>query len=275
MSSFALPSIPLLKGITRCIDEADGAETYKELLPSILASLLAYLRSGHTDHSISEVIRKSRDRAKRLRGVLAKRETLIAEYNELQERLASRRMRPDRRAQLLTGNASLIRSYRQRKEIKEDARSKADQKLSAALIALKQRNRRRTEERAERVREAREEENERKAEEKRREEEKAEAQREEKQAIVEEKQARELDIRVRITDQRGLQLVDAKARKMDMEAQRVKDAELARKLHQEMREALALWSNSMRREQGLPERRAEANDIEYGDDQENRSPIVT
>ena len=275
MPSSVLPPVVLLTRITRFIEAQDGAETQKQLIPSLLASLPPYSARLHTAQTISEIIKKSQDRAKRLRAVLAKRDQLNADWNELQESLSSSRLRPERRAQLHAEHASLIRAYSQRKPIKKEARDVADEKLSEALAALRQKNVRRTAEWKERQREEKEEAKAKRLEERKLAEEKEAANRAERKAIDEQKRAAEVELRVRLTDQRGRQLMDAKAKRLDMEQQRQKDAELARATNREMREALRLWTNRLRREDGLaglPEHKYDDADGS-NDQQENKSPV--
>ena len=85
----APPPLVLFKHVTAFIREQTGSQTQKQLLPALTEYVSKRTRSQHTEHDVSELIRKSHDGVRRFRLKVQKRKTVKAQWEALQERLKS------------------------------------------------------------------------------------------------------------------------------------------------------------------------------------------
>ena len=238
-----LPRLPLivLTHITQYLASQDGSKTQKQLLPS-LAEHISRRHSANNDvDSLSTIITKIQHEARRIRAV--QKATAVAElhYSELQERLASTRLTAVRRAVIERENAGIIRAYNNRKILKTDKWTQVEERLVAALTALKERNNLWAAEKEKAKQEDKERKEEQKKQEKKEKEEKKAAEKEEKQKAEQAKRDREAELKARQTDVRAMQTLDAKAKQLDLEKERQEEAARRKRIDAKLETLLDLF----------------------------------
>jgi hypothetical protein len=266
------PAPTLIKKITAFFAAQDGSETKKQLIPSLRAHLSTGRASAPTEDALSEVIRKLQDRVKRWNSKQHATEKTIAEYQALQERLASTRLTAARKATIEAESAPIIRAYKKRKQQKRTAQIVMEEKLVKVLAGLREKNKTWTEEREKVEAEQKEEKKAQKSEERKLREERAAAEKAERKAAEEKKKDEELELKTRIRDQRALQSLEAKAKVMDLETAQRRAAERAERIEGKLEKLLDLELQARANKHGG--RRAMRDDAEESEeDKENIEPV--
>ena len=268
MPAAAPPPLVLFKHVTAFIREQTGSQTQKQLLPALTEYVSKRTRSQHTEHDVSELIRKSHDGVRRFRLKVQKRKTVKAQWEALQERLKSSRLTPTRRAAIERDNAHVIAAHRKAAALNQSSREQAEERLVQALGELKEKCEQWTAETERQKEEEKKRKKVQKQEERAAKEEKAAAEREEKKQVEQEKREREAELRARQTDVRAMQALDAKARQLNLEKERVEEAERRKRIDGKVENLLDLL---IAERQGKKRRKREEAE-ESESDKENQEP---
>ena len=271
MATVAPPPVVLLTRITAFIEAQNGGETVKELLPSLALHVSTPRAVPQTAESVSEIICVSQVHTKRMRERIHKREKAVGLHKELMEKAASTRLTVERRVNLLKAGAPTIRAFKTVKIVTKNARMMAEEKLTTAVAELRKRNNKAAADERQRVLDEKEETKQKKEEEKKVKEAQKAAEKAEKKLAEENKKAAELELRLRLTDERALQLMDAKAKKVNSEKQRLEDAAEQREATKLTKIALRMWIDQQPRQSVLSDEKDEETE-ENDDNKENIEP---
>ena len=271
MPSSILPSIPNLKRLTTFIEAQDGSKKKNELLPQMGGKLAVGQASPPTSKAVSAIISKVQSDVKHFREKQRNKEHAEEQYAAFQQRMDSTRMTQARRTQMEKMNNAIIHAFKNTKAPVRTAVISAEEKLSDALAALRERNAQHTAEREQQERLAVEERKAKRTEEKKQREESIAAEKAEKRAAEAKQRDEENELKTKIRDQRALQSLEAKARVMNLEI------EQKQKAQRDDRISGMLEILLKRQVEGEPDRRRakrprEDNILESDDDQENIDP---
>lgn len=173
-----------------------------------------------------------------------------------------------RRAAIERENAGIIRAYNNRKILKTDKWTQAEERLVAALTALKEKNNVWAAEKEKVKQEDKERKGEQKKQEKKEKEEKKAAEKEEKQKAEQAKRDREAELKARQTDVRAMQSLDAKAKQLDLEKERQEEAARRKRIDVKLETLLDLFFDNEQHKKR--QRRDET--VESDSDKENVRP---
>jgi hypothetical protein len=167
-----------------------------------------------TEQTLLKLLEKLRKRVTALRGKKEELKRVVADYEELQERMANTRMPASRRADYERRNAHIIEAYNEQKEIKESKWDAEEERVVQGMEELvvrgrerrEQRERKQAEDKEARKRKAKEDKEEREA--------KKRKEKEDKRAAEQQKQKEAEERRAKLRDQRANQVFELKQAKL-------------------------------------------------------------
>ena len=240
MSIVTPPTLILLKHLTEFISQQDGSKTLRQLQPQLVEYIRQHSPTPYTAQELSNIVTKAQHGARSFRSANNVAEQTAANYKQLMDRVAAVRGQAARKDKLLKDNANIVRAFKTKKAPKPSKRTTAEMKLAEASAELRSRN---SVTRAE-VKEAESEDKAKKREvqqaEKAVRQAKTASKAELKRLQAEQCRAREEELKMRQTDVRAMQVLDLKAKQIDLEKGRQEEAVRRKRIDERLEKALDL-----------------------------------
>ena len=264
-------SVAHLKRITAVVEAEDGSKTQKELLPLMRASLPVGRASPPSEESIAETIRQVQQRVKHRRERQRKKEAEEAAIAEREAQAANTRLRQRSSTAAASTSTAARRQTKKAKTAEPAAQVRAEDKLVSALAELRARNVQHTKEHKKLVDEDRKAQAASKAAEtKERKEKEAQEKKANKERTAKQR-ADELELTVKIRDQRARQSLEAAAKKHTYENEQKEALERAKRIDEKLEVLIDLETAALKAARGI-KRARESTDDESEDDKENVEP---
>ena len=271
MSSIAPLPLAHLKRLTAFINARDGSQPVKELLPLMRAALSSGRASPPSETIISENIRAVQKRVKHRHERQRLREEAEAASAAAVAQAVSTRARQRSAAPASTSRAPASRQPKKVKQGESTAQIREEERLVAALAALRQRNVQFTAERAEAAKAARKAKADALSAERKQKKQQEVDEARAKRETLEQQRAEEQKLKVKIRDERALQSLTAAAKKHEYEQEQHEAMERAKRLDAKLEKVLDNVLEEQEQRRGQKRAREELSD-ESQENKENVEP---